>query len=456
MIKVNIRQREPRYTLILLVLFLLIIPAFGFAGAEKAAADGSFIQPMLCGFWTDAEWQKEFTAMKDAGMHYIIIGTAAECAPGKAARVIYPTNLPNTERAAMGNGVAFPDVIENCLRNAEVSGMKVFVGIGNNESWWKNKIDSTWLYKQMDFDNKVCDELWQLYKKKYPNAFYGWYWTYEIANFDYTNAEIDEIATAMNMQLDHLIAANEKIPFMWCPYMNAKIGTPEAYQKMWENIFAKLHTAGGDIFAPQDCVGAGGLTLGEVVSWFSALRKAVDTKPGLKFWSDIETFDHHDWSSASIDRIVTQLKLEQPYVDNYITFAYSHYQSPNVTDSGFQTTYLDYLKTGTVETTPPAIPQNLTAALQTDGRVLLKWNASTDNIGVCGYYIYRNGAKIHNEHVPIIYGEKGKITLATSYTDKALTPDTNYTYQVQAYDFASNVSSLTVPITVTTSTVQKK
>lgn len=445
----NKTDRKTLNPFIILAVFLLLLSS-AIAGTKKAAADGTFIQPMLCGFWTDAEWQKEITALKNAGMHYIVISTAAECAPGKAARVIYPTNLPNTERATRGDGIPYPDVIENCLRNAEASGMKVFVGIGNNESWWKNKIDSTWLYKQMDFDNKVCDELWKLYKKKYPNAFYGWYWTYEIANFNYTNAELDEIATAMNMQLDHLIAVNEKIPFMWCPYMNAKIGTAEKYEVMWKYIFKQLHTTAGDIFCPQDCVGAGGLTINEVDEWFSALRKAVDTKPELEFWSDVETFDHNDWSSASIGRIVKQLKIEQPYVDNYITFAYSHYQSPTVADSGYQKTYVDYLENGKIETIPPTEPGNLNAVSLDNGKVRLTWNASSDNIGVCKYFIYRNGVKISKKQPEVFYDRKIKFGPKITFTDEKLKADTKYTYQVQACDFADNVSSLSASVTVTT------
>lgn len=438
----------PKYLLSILV--VVILTSSVAAHAKKVRVDGTFIQPMLCGFWTDAEWQREISALKEAGMHYIVIGTAAECAPGKAIKVIYPSNLPGTERASGRGGKVYPDIIENCLRNAEVAGMKVFVGIGINESWWKEKIDSVWLYKQMEFNNKVGDELWNLYKKKYPNAFYGWYWTYEIANFDYTNNTLDVIAAAMNIQLDHLLASNEKLPFMWCPYMNAKIGTPEKYEQMWKYIFKRLHTTAGDIFAPQDCIGAGGLTLNELDAWFSALRKAVDTKPELKFWSDVETFDHTDWSSATIGRIVKQLKIEKPYVDNYITFAYSHYQSPTVADSGYQKTYVDYLRNGKLENVPPSQPGNLKAEIIYNNNVRLTWSASTDNIGICGYYIYRNGVKIAKRQKHLMYGRKGRVSHILTFTDRKYRAHTKYTYRVQSYDFADYVSPFSQSVSIIT------
>ena len=377
---------------VLFILVLLLLNSNCTAGANKPVADGSFIQAGLCGSWNDARWQKEFSVMKEAGMHYLIIGAVAESAEGKTAKTLYPSKLPNTELSKMVKG---KDMVDICLRNAEVAGIKVFIGIGMNDKWWKAPgIDSTWLYNQMEFDNKVADEVWAKYRKKYPSAFYGWYWVYEVANVNLTALQQEVLIRAMNMQLDHLILKNEKLPFLWCPFMRSEFGTPDAYKIMWENVLAGIHTTEGDIFAPQDCVGARGIKLDEAAAWFAALREAAITKPGLKFWSDVETFDQLDWTSATIGRIVAQMKLEQPYVENFITFSYNHYQSPDNADPGFHKTYLDYLKNGRLETIPPSTPSKLSASLQSGSGISLSWSASSDNIGVCGYYIYRDGIKI--------------------------------------------------------------
>ena len=37
--------------------------------------------------------------------------------------------------------------------------------------------------------------------------------------------------------------------------------------KMWTNVFAQTDFRPGDIFAPQDCVGAGGLNLDNLWEW---------------------------------------------------------------------------------------------------------------------------------------------------------------------------------------------
>ncbi len=81
---------------------------------------------------------------------------------------------------------------------------------------------------------------------------------------------------------------------------------------------------------------------------------------------------------------------------------------------------------------PPSAPTGLTATPQSPIRVDLIWTASTDNTGVTGYDIRRNGA---------IVG----ISAGTAYTDTSLTPGTGYTYEVRAKDAYSNVSGWSAP-----------
>jgi hypothetical protein len=168
-------------------------------------------------------------------------------------------------------------------------------------------------------------------------------------------------------------------------------------------------------------------------------------------WSDVETFDLSNNTSATMDRVVSQLKIEQPYVDNYVSWEYCYYDSPNNINSGFQTTYIDYLNTGSLETAPPTVPTNFTAKLLTDGDVALNWDAATDNIGVCGYYVYRNGIMIYKNQVPILMDSTSVSSAPTSYIDGGLSSNTKYEYQVRAYDFAGNISALSQTDTVTTS-----
>jgi len=91
----------------------------------------------------------------------------------------------------------------------------------------------------------------------------------------------------------------------------------------------------------------------------------------------------------------------------------------------------------TPDTTPPSVPANLAATAVSGTQVNLTWTASTDNVAVTGYKVFRNGAQIG--------------TSATgSYSDTGLTPATTYTYEVSAFDAASNESAKSAAATATT------
>ena len=80
------------------------------------------------------------------------------------------------------------------------------------------------------------------------------------------------------------------------------------------------------------------------------------------------------------------------------------------------------------DTSPPSVPTGLTATAASSTAVDLSWTASTDNVGVTGYRIYRGGALVTT-------------TSGASYTDSGLTSATTYSYNVAAYDAAANVSA---------------
>ncbi|QUL56792.1 alpha amylase [Paenibacillus tritici] len=90
-----------------------------------------------------------------------------------------------------------------------------------------------------------------------------------------------------------------------------------------------------------------------------------------------------------------------------------------------------------VDTKAPTVPENVTATVQNASSALVSWSASTDNVGVTGYEIYRNGVKIGT-------------SATTSYTDSGLSGSTNYSYTVKAYDAAANLSALSAAALIVT------
>ena len=93
------------------------------------------------------------------------------------------------------------------------------------------------------------------------------------------------------------------------------------------------------------------------------------------------------------------------------------------------------------DTTPPSVPTNLSASVVSSSQINLSWTASTDNVGVAGYQVFRNGSQI-------------AATSATSYADFGLSPSTTYSYTVAAYDAAGNVSGHSNVASATTAGTQ--
>ena len=87
----------------------------------------------------------------------------------------------------------------------------------------------------------------------------------------------------------------------------------------------------------------------------------------------------------------------------------------------------------------PSVPQNLLASNIGESSLTLSWNASSDNIGVVGYYVYQDG---NTTPVATVSG--------TSTSINNLTPGTTYQFSVAAYDAAGNVSAQSQAIQVTT------
>lgn len=91
----------------------------------------------------------------------------------------------------------------------------------------------------------------------------------------------------------------------------------------------------------------------------------------------------------------------------------------------------------TPDTTAPSVPASLSATAMSSSQVQLNWIASTDNVAVTSYDVYRNGSKIGTSSTP-------------TYSDSGLTASTAYSYTVTAKDAAGNASAASTAASVTT------
>lgn len=84
---------------------------------------------------------------------------------------------------------------------------------------------------------------------------------------------------------------------------------------------------------------------------------------------------------------------------------------------------------------PPSIPLNLRATAGHATSITFAWDAATDNVGVTGYVIVRNGVEIAS-------------TAATAFTDNTAVEGKIYAYQVIAVDAAGNRSARSAALPV--------
>ncbi|RCG21025.1 xyloglucanase [Sphaerisporangium album] len=103
--------------------------------------------------------------------------------------------------------------------------------------------------------------------------------------------------------------------------------------------------------------------------------------------------------------------------------------------------YGDRTGGGTPDTTAPSRPGTPAASAITASGATLTWAASTDNVGVTGYDVYREAGATD---VPA-----GSAT-GTSFALTGLSASTSYTFYVVARDAAGNSSAASTPVTFTT------
>lgn len=131
-------------------------------------------------------------------------------------------------------------------------------------------------------------------------------------------------------------------------------------------------------------------------------------------------------------------------VSNYLGIRVTLRQTTTYTltaaNSAGSTTARATVTVGSVaDTQPPTAPILLSAVASSSTEVDLAWSASSDNVGIAGYQISRNGA---------VLGSVNGATL--TYADHGATSSTAYTYTVTAYDAAGNYSPGSNSLHVTT------
>lgn len=398
---------------------------------------GSFMQPGTFAHYDLARMKEHLGYMREVGIDLLILQWSFVTSGDTVADVYFEDRFRTSEKGAQYDAKG-SSLVETILQAAEELGMKVFIGLNNNDEWWGKFVnDKDWLTDQMALGVKGAQQLYDAYKEKYPNAFCGWYFVFEFYNCKASDTQIDNAAYLLNGYLNRLTQIDPSMPMMLSPFLSADYTTDAEAGEMWEKIFAKTNFREGDIFCCQDSVGAGYVSIYQLDGYYRAIKKAVDKEPGLRFWANNEDFTQSDWTSAPLDRLVRQMQIASKYVEAHVTFAYSHYQNPDVGKTGNHLAYKSYFETGRVPACSLSAPE--LACTTEDGgmSVTIKGAFANDDGTAWRVHLKKNGETLGVVDLSAKYGQK---TMEFTYSDTNLADGGTVEYEAYIEDYCGNLS----------------
>lgn len=415
---------------------------------------GSFIQSWLCAYWSDSRWDSELQSMVNAGVNYLVFGGSAsqyKQSEGGKWNTYYPSAL--SELTGDNLNHCYGDVVGTVLRKCQQYGIKVFLGMGDYDDWWVNGGIGSSFTDYCQTSAKIAQELYNMYHSTYPDSFYGWYFVPELTN-NYLNITpwVGNLSSGMNTIIAKLNTLNTNMPLMMSPYdseyyTSSNLSDTQAF---WESFFNSVNFRAGDIFCPQDAVGAGWVPRSDLENVTQMYRNAVDdVNKGIILWGNCENFiqarestllgppatENTSNIAETLDLLVSQMNTESKYCDNLITFSYNHYYSPVYVNPVYNNEYLYYLNHNyTLETQKPTAPTDVNTALQSDGSLKITWSSFNDNVGIAYYRVLKDGSFAGRNDIT------GTSAPSTTFTDTSFDTSGQAEYEILAVDGAGNVS----------------
>ncbi|MCC6445876.1 MAG: DUF4434 domain-containing protein [Armatimonadetes bacterium] len=248
---------------------------------------------------TEAQWKKEFDAVKAIGMDTLIIQFCG--ANGKA---YYPSTAFETAAGAEG------DPVRMILRQAARMRMKVFLGLYSD---WGSA-------DEMASRNiRMAEDLLKRYGRF--KSFVGWYIPQEASNAPAIDSPVVE---AFQRTAAWCREKTPGKPVGIAPYFG--LHDPEAFYRAWAAILKKIEI---HILMLQDGVGCDRhLDTKNIVPYLEAMARACRENK-VRFWSDLETFRiPRNWRPAPVEELLEQIRVESPFVEKIVIFEFHHHMNP--------------------------------------------------------------------------------------------------------------------------------
>jgi chitodextrinase len=175
----------------------------------------------------------------------------------------------------------------------------------------------------------------------------------------------------------------------------------------------------------------------------------------FSFWAPLDTYFLQTMQNIAYYTHMTYMDpFESDYLWAYLPYGTStenltpaeiisqetQQSDDNLMAGSYTSTAMNYYSSilASPDTTPPSTPGGLIGSSDYQAtEAYVSWNTSTDNVGVAGYHLFRNGVMVAT-------------TAQAFYVDSGLTGGTTYSYFVEAFDLAGNASAPSLTVNVTT------
>lgn len=412
----------------------------------KPEFTGTFIQSWMTCVWDDDRWAEEVENMEKAGIEYLILQCLADkgyTANGGNWNVYYDTDVEALKDATYGG-----DCLEPALKHCQDAGIKVFVGLSMFDDFWDEAGSSQYL-DVCRVAGDMIEDIYGKYGEKYQNTLYGWYFTPEISNGLLCQITSNGIIDGINHIIDRINQVDASKPLLMSPFYSEYLSTgPVASLGSYVKFFNSVNFRDGDIFAPQDAVGAKWVRAENLEMTWKMYKEAISTcKADVKLWANCENFDgaitsetlggilspkmteHKSNVTATLDIFVYQMEIASKYAENIITFSYNHYYSPSRVNPAFINTYFDYVENGyNLENKAPETPKNA-KAIQRENGVEISWDEAIDNFGIAYYRLEKDGEFL--ARIDKFYGDEENYFFDESGS-------ANSVYTIETVDAAGN------------------
>jgi len=324
----------PAFTAAVLTGALMVASAPSTQALQSRYLNGTFIQiEGATDNWGTTEYNSLLGNLVTVKMDHVILQYVAK---SDTHTTFYPKGFtPTADGSTWTQSNPGKDPVGACLAAAKAKGLKVWLGLGWDQTNWFNNNPNTFTPWQLDdayinklleqYDVVIAKDLWTKYKGTYATTIAGFYFA----------EEIDNVISKQNQYqyyIGHLYNATLAIktatgkPVMIAPFFIASSHSASNYAVDMSNIVAGT---GVDVVAVQDGVGAGNATVTQAQSWFAALKTQFTSQGiGSKLWSDLETFDVN-FNPAPISRVADQVNREAPSVAKFTSFTFAQYDTPD-------------------------------------------------------------------------------------------------------------------------------